>query len=599
MADMITQLGLILLASVVFMLLALRLKLPPVVGLLLAGAIIGPNMLGIVDQSEYINIFADIGAILLLFFVGIKFSVGKIANVGLRSFIIWLVKDGFVFIVVYEASLLLGLNGITSIILASTLAISSTTFFIKLVDEKNASGSPEANLVFVVLIIEDLLAIFLLAVYSGMTTGRSEDGGTVLISILKATLVLAITTYFVLQKVTKVLFERLVRWNSDEVVLFFSMSFAILLSLFASYIGLAPSIGAFLAGNLLSSVKGFNAKTQETLSNFSMLFSAFFFISIGMLVSPESMMQNIVIIGVLYALVTGSIFISTFSSSYLLGYKGSSAVRAGLFILAIGEFSLLIAKQTKTLVAPFDIVSVTSALVFLTALSGGILIQYDKSIDVFLRRFAPRRIHDSGKNISLYLNKVLEEFEPPHGSVYSTFAREASRSVLALVFLVIIAGCAILGYNISRDIAPEYSTYVAGFAALVLAVPLAGIILSAKKVVSSLAGAFHHAMGDALDLDDMAMLYSAVALFMFIAAFIIPLAVAFLSLPSVFGLVFLIPLVLSLLFLWNLAVTVKKIMFRQYVHHYEMKRASFKPPYRHMIGEMRTINQPVYRGHKR
>ncbi|MDD5337067.1 MAG: hypothetical protein PHS02_01140, partial [Candidatus ainarchaeum sp.] len=337
----------------------------------------------------------------------------------------------------------------------------------------------------------------------------------------------------------------------------------------------------------------------ETLSNFSMLFSAFFFISIGMLVSPESMLQNIWVIGVLFVLVTGSIFISTFTSSYLLGYRGSSAVRAGLFILAIGEFSLLIAKQAKDIVAPFDIVSVTSALVFLTALSGGILVQHDKSIDSFLRRFAPRRIRDSGKNISLYLNRVLEEFEPPHGLVYNAFAKEVKRSVLALVFFVIIGGCAILAYNISRDVAPAYSAYVAAVSAVLLAVPLALIIMSVKNVVGSLAGAFHHAVADNLGLDDMAMIYSAVALFMFIAAFIIPLAVSFLNLPSLFGLAFLVPLAVSLLFIWNLAVTIKRIMFRQYVHHYEKKRASFRPPYRHMIGEMQSINQPVYKGHRR
>lgn len=599
MADLMTQLGLIFFASVVFMLLALRLKLPSVVGLLLAGAIIGPNALGLVTQTDYIYIFSEVGAILLLFFVGIKFSINRIANMGLRSFIIWLMKDGFVFIVVYEASLLLGLNEITSIVLASTLAISSTTFFIKLVEEKNIGGSPEANLIFVVLIIEDLLAVFLLAVYSGMASGSSQDGGAIFVSILKATLVLAVTSYVVLKRVMQAVFELLARWKSEEVVLFFSMSFAILLSFFASSIGLTPSIGAFLAGNLLSSVRGFSGRTQETLSKFSMLFSAFFFLSIGMLVSFDTMLANLGVIILLFALACAAIFLSTFASSYLLGYRWDSAIRAGLLILVIGEFSLLIATQARPLVAPFDIVSVVSALVFLTALSGGILVQFDKQISAAVERFVPARMRESGRNVSLYLSKVLAEFEPPGGSVYSTFAKEGRRAVLSLVLLLITGLCWVLVYILAQDIIPQYE-FAVGIGALILTfLPFASLLYSMKKMLDSMARAFHKAMGENLALDDMAMLYSAEAFFLFIAAFAIPLAVSFLNLPRVFGLFFTAPLALAVLFIWNLAHIVRRIISRREFRHYERSRANFRAPYKHMIDEMRSINEPVYRGFRR
>lgn len=599
MADLVTQLGLIFFVSVIFMLLALRFKMPQVVGLLFAGAIIGPNALGLVTQNEYLNIFAEIGAILLLFFVGIKFSINKIVNVGLRSFIVWLVKDGFVFIVVYEISALFGLNEITSIVLASSLAISSTTFFIKLIEEKNLSGSPEASLVFVVLIIEDLLAVFFLAVYSGMAFGNVQAGSSILLSILKAVVILTVTSYVVLQKVMHTIFERISKWKSEEVVLFSSLSFAILLSFFASFMGLAPSIGAFLAGNLLSSLKEFTKNIQNTLSKFSMLFSAFFFLSVGMLVNFETMAQNITIIAVLFVLVVVSIFFSMFASSYLLGYRSISSVRAGLLILAVGEFSLLIAKQTAILVAPFDIVSVISTLVFLTALTGGILVQYDKQIDSMMMKLFPQRIRESGKNISLYLNKVLEELEPPKGSVYSTFAKEWKSSMLSLVFFVIIGLCAMLAYGIALDVVPQYTFYVAVAFALVEIIPLAALLFSLKKMMDSLAGAFHKAMGENLALDDLAMLYSTIALLMFLTAFVIPLLVSFLNLPRMFGLSFIIPLTISLLFIWNLAYVIKKIIFKHEFRNYERKRASFKPPYRHIIGEIKSINQPKYKGYKK
>ncbi|VVB97945.1 Glutathione-regulated potassium-efflux system protein KefB [uncultured archaeon] len=594
MADLMTQLGLIFFASVVFMLLALRLKLPPVVGLLLAGAIIGPNMLGLVSQSDYISIFAEIGAILLLFFVGIEFSISKIAKMGLRSFVVWVVKDAFIFVIVYEASLLLGLSDIVAIVLGSALAVSSTTFFIKFVGEKNITGSAEANLVFVVLIIEDLLAVFLLAIYSGMAGGNAGSMSSVLISVLKAMLALTVA-YLVLQRVVGKVFEWLSGYRSDEVMLFMSMSFLILLSFFASFIGLAPSIGAFLAGSILSTVKGFR-KTQDTLSKFGMLFSSFFFLSIGMLVSVQAMLQNIWAIAILFVLVSCGIFGSVFVSSYLLGYRSNAAVRSGLLVLTVGEFSLLIATQTKDLVAPFDIVSVTSALVFLTALSGGILIQQEKAVDTLVSRAVPQKIKDSAKRISLYLNEVFKDFEPG-GPVYTTFIREGQTSLLSLVFFALIGVSGYLAYNIMNEVFPRYAGYVAMAAILLETMPVANIAYSLKKLMDKAALAFHKAMGQNLALDDLAMRDSGIALFMFALAFMIPLAVSLLKLPKVFGMFFLIPLFLSVLFVWNLAMTIRKIMFRKELYRYEKTRASFKAPYGHMIGEIRSIN-PQYKGHK-
>ncbi len=246
--------------------------------------------------------------------------------------------------------------------------------------------------------------------------------------------------------------------------------------------------------------------------------------------------------------------------------------------------------------APFDIVSVTSALVFLTALSGGLLVRQEKAIDALIGIVMPQRIKDSGKRISLYLNGVLSEFEP-RGSVYNTFAKEGRKMVISMVFAALIAVSAVLAYSIMQTLFPDYTNYVVAFAAILALVPLAHIFYSMKRLLDSAARAFHKAMGENLTLDDLAMRDSAIALLMFAVAFIIPLAVALLSLPMVFSAFFFVPLFLSVLFVWNLAMTVRKIMTRRERYHYERKRAAFKPPYRGMLGEIRSVNPPVYKGH--
>lgn len=562
MTEVINQLGLIFFVLVIFILIALRLRLAPVVGLLIAGAIIGPNMLGLVSQSEYIHVFAEIGSILLLFFVGIEFSIRKIAKTGLRSVFVWLIKDGFIFLLVFTVSSFFGLDRMTALILASALAISSTTFFIKLVKDRKLVNKPEANLIFTVLILEDLLAIFLLAVYSSITSGEGQIGNINIISfsILKALSVLIIA-YIILERIVLAVFERLVKLKNDEIILFLSLSLAIFLSFFASSIGLTTGVGAFLAGNMLSSVKEFK-RTQNTLSKFGMLFSSFFFLSIGMLINIEAMFDNIVIILVLFVLLIFGLFSSVSLSAYLSGCKSSSAVLAGLLILSIGEFSLLIAAQTRELVAPFDIISVISALVFLTALSGNILIQYNKTIEGVLMRILPTTIRKPMKHISIYFHIVLREFEPG-GKVYNVFIGEAKKSVLNLILVAVIAVSGMLSYGLLTNGSSEYGTYILIATVLLGALPLVSIIYSIKKVMENASYILHKGMhtkgGDA----EIAIRDASIIIIMIISAFTTIFVVAFLKLPRIFEFFFIIPLFFAVLFLWNFLITLKRITFKK------------------------------------
>ncbi|MBU0586207.1 cation:proton antiporter, partial [Candidatus Micrarchaeota archaeon] len=344
--DVMTQIGIILLSSMLCIVIAMRFKLPPLIGLLFAGALIGPNILGIIttDNLQYIEVFAEIGAVLLLFSIGMEISIGKMAEVWLRSLTIWFVKDAVVFLLVYEASLLLGLDGVNPLVplvLASVLTISSTTFFVKIVADRELKRASEVKSMITVLIIEDILAVFILAVYSGVAIGHDIGAVSVLLSVIKA-LVAIIVAYVILQRLINWLFRKLFVIGSSEVVVFFVLSFAMLMGFLASSFGLAPSMGAFLAGSILASVKGFK-QTEETLSKLSMVFSAFFFISIGMLVDIGVMVANFQLILIVLPLLFFGILGAIATSAYLLGYRKEQAIRSGLLMLAIGEFSLIIA----------------------------------------------------------------------------------------------------------------------------------------------------------------------------------------------------------------------------------------------------------------
>lgn len=557
--EIFNKLGIVFLAAFIFVFLALRLKLPPVVGLLLAGALIGPNMLSLVHTNEIIELFGEFGAILLLFFVGTEFALNKIANSGIKPFIVWFVKDLIVFLLVYEVALLFGLNQLTSLILASALAISSTTFFIKFVGEKNISKLPETRMLFILLIIEDILAVFLLAVYSGIFI--EGDYTSLFFSIFRALFVLAIT-YLALQRIIDYLFNILLAYKSEEIMLFLSLGVAVLMSFFASLIGLTPSIGAFLAGNILSTVKGFS-KTQTTLAKFNILFSSFFFISVGMLVDFKVIIENIYIIGVLSLVILFGIFLSIFTSSYLLGFESDRAIRAGLLILAVGEFSLLISRQVRDIVAPFDIVSISSALVFITALVGGILIRYEREVNMLIKALIPASLKESSKKISLYIGSVAKEFEPK-GCVYNTFFKEARELLLNVLVgaIIIIGGFAF--YPLIKERYLEYELYYIFLIVLIAFLPLIRIFAGVAKVLEVINMASRKAMGENLTLSELAMRELALALLLLTIAVMIPPLTTLLKLPEEFKILYVLPIFISLFYFWNFLNTLKnKIILKK------------------------------------
>jgi len=553
--DMLTQLGFIFLASVVFILLALRLRMPAVLGFLVAGAIIGPHGLGLVQANEFIDVFAQIGTILLLFFVGVELSINKIAEVWMRSLLIWFFKDGFVFVIVYEITLLFGLDFLQALVLASALCISSTTFFIKLSQQKEMKENKEVGVMFVVLIIEDLVAVFLLAIYSGLAIGDGVGFESALFAFIRAILVIFIT-YIALQNIIKGAFERLSRYNSDELMLFLSLSTAILFSAFASFIGLTPAVGAFLAGSILSSVGEFK-RTEDSLSRFGMLFSSFFFLSIGMLVDVNSMLQNIGIIVALFIGVTLSSFVSIFSSTYIMGSRGKNAVLSGILMLTVGEFSLIIAGATKSLVAPFDIVSVSAALVFLTALNAGIAVQYRELIDSKLTEIIPPHIKENAKRFSVYFSTVIAEFDV-NGSVHNTLAKGIKEIVINLAFSFLIIFFSIFISVVAHRISFPFAQY--SFVLMLPAIyPIAMIIRQLRLQFEAVAKAFNKLFEENYELCDVAARDIEIAFSMILFAFAIPFIVALLRLPKPFGFFFVVPLGISLLFVWNIVSVYKKL----------------------------------------
>src|SRR3989338_2502713 len=209
------ELGLILLFSVLGGVLAVRFKQPSVLGLLIVGAIVVPNSLGLIKDTGLIEAAIEIGAVLLLFTVGIEFSLQHLLNLGLRAILITVIKLGSVFLISYYISLFLGFGVITSLYLGVILSITSTVIVIKILNQKNLYNREETPLLIAVLILEDIFGVFALTFFSSIET-KAELTPLSLFTDLIFSLTIMAIAYLILQRILKPVIKWLVKYSKEE-----------------------------------------------------------------------------------------------------------------------------------------------------------------------------------------------------------------------------------------------------------------------------------------------------------------------------------------------------------------------------------------------
>ncbi|MBI4360415.1 cation:proton antiporter [Candidatus Micrarchaeota archaeon] len=387
--------------------LAARFGVPPVLALLGAGVLIGPHALGLITENQVVSFFAEIGAVLLLFTIGAEFSLSKLRQYGAKAFSIGLIKLAVVFWLSYQTARLLSLDGLTSLYVAAILAITSTALTIKILEGHQLASREEVPYLVASLVVEDIFAIFALVFFST----SDQAGATALglaTSILVALAVLSVA-YFVVLRLLGKLMEWLDQYSVQETTLFLGLTLAIGFSFLAQSVGLTASIGAFLAGSVVASLPKGKA-LEHALAPFALVFSAIFFVSIGLNVNLQSVLDHgvlVIIFGGLGALYR---FLGTGMSMYLNGFSSKSAAFSGLAMMAAGEFSLVIASQGAKVVSGFDLVSVTSAVVFLSTLLVSVSVPHHAAAYRIGKNVVPQFMQKSARRTAVGLTMILNAF---------------------------------------------------------------------------------------------------------------------------------------------------------------------------------------------
>ncbi|MBS3113520.1 cation:proton antiporter [Candidatus Woesearchaeota archaeon] len=455
MATELISLGILFLCAIIGGIIAAKFKQPAVFGLLLIGAVIGPSSLNLVQDMNMIKMMADFGAILILFIIGLEFDVSKLMKLGARSILIGILKFAIVLFFGYETTLLLGFSSKIALFVGVILSFSSTVVVIKVLQQKDMFSRREVPLLVAILIIEDIIAVFILTFFSGI-----KDSSIGLISTFEHiifSIAILISAYIIMMKILKYGVNIILKNNSDESVLtFLSLGIGALFSYFAFYLGLTPSAGAFLAGSLIASLP--NAKEYgRAIHPYALIFTSIFFISMGTLVNFKSVESNLALIGTLIFTIFISRFIAIGFLTFLLAnFKNEQPFFSSIAMMSVGEFSLLVAKESEKFGIGIDLVTITAAIIFISAILMSIGINYSESLHNALNSKVPIKTKLKLERISNYMRKFFDQLE-----IENFFTKKLrSESKLTLMLMIMALFTFFILRRVSSMIEAKYHAIV-------------------------------------------------------------------------------------------------------------------------------------------
>jgi len=387
-SDFVTDLAIIMILAAIVTLAFFRIRQPLIIGYLFAGMLIGPlsplwawllpeggppsegiEGVGILSDISTLNLFADIGVILLLFVIGIEFPYAKIRSIGRFAIGIGTLGLFSTLGAVFYVATLLGLNFMDSIFIAAALSISSTAIIVKILSDLGRIKKESSILVLGILIVEDVIAVILISTLQSVALVGTVSIESVAV-VLAVAVGLIVGTFTIGTKVIPPLIDRVASAENKEILLLSVLGVCFGYALLANVVGLSVAIGAFLAGVLVAESK--SAEVSKILSSpIKDMFVAIFFVSVGALMDISQLQNYIFIAIALMAVAIGMKFGGNMLGNFLFRQPARKSLRTAFTLAAPrGEFSIVIVKVGADLgvVSAFlfpliGIISIISAII--------------------------------------------------------------------------------------------------------------------------------------------------------------------------------------------------------------------------------------------
>jgi CPA2 family monovalent cation:H+ antiporter-2 len=327
-------------AAVLVTLVASPLRVQPVVGFLVTGLIIGPSGLAFIPDAHRVEIFAEIGVVLLLFAIGLELNIGELRELGKPFFVGGIAQSLLTTAAAALGAAALGEPPRTAVFVGLVVSLSSTAIVLKLYEQRRELGTPHGKVSLAILLFQDFLIIPII-VLTPVLAGAAETSAAGLALRFAGALGAVAVVFFL----ARIAMPRLLHWmvalRSREVFVLGALAACLAMSWFTASLGFSLALGAFLAGIIVSESE-YAHQIVADMSPFRDLFSSIFFVSIGMLVDVQFALRHVP--GIV-TVALGIIVVKTSmgaASVRLAGYPTRIAVLAGLTLAQIGEFSFLI-----------------------------------------------------------------------------------------------------------------------------------------------------------------------------------------------------------------------------------------------------------------
>lgn len=477
--DFLRNLALVLCVAAVTTVVFQRLRQPVVFGYLLAGMLVGPHLpIPLVADEGMIRALAELGVVLLMFSLGLEFRLRRLVEVAGSAGLIAIIETSAMAWLGYSVAQLLGWGVVESVFAGATVAISSTTIIVKAFEEQRVRGR-FTETVFGVLISEDLIAIFLLALLTTLSAGSAGPGvsaGSLGTAGVRLAAFLAGIVGFGLLIVPRFM-RAVVRLARPETTLVASVGVCFAFALVALEFGYSVALGAFVAGSLVA--ESGEARIVEPLVHpVRDIFAAIFFVSVGMLLDPGVAARHWPTILLLTLVVVAGKVTVVSVAAFLSGQGVRGAIQTGMSLAQIGEFSFIIAGLgAASGVVRDSLYPVVVAVSAITTLATPWLIRASGPTAAWVDRALPRPLQTFTALYGTWVERLRSS--PGEGGKRST-ARHLTHLVLgdAALLTVVVIGAATQrdwlaeGFGASFGLTPAAARVVVLGGALLLAIPL-------------------------------------------------------------------------------------------------------------------------------
>ena len=432
----IQDLAVIMLVAGMVTLLFHRFKLPVVLGYILAGVIIGPHTppFALIHDQNTIHTLAELGLMFLLFSLGLEFNLKKLGKVGVSALVAGFIEITLMMFVGYSLGRFFQWQPMDALFLGAMMALSSTTIIVKALDELSLKHHRFAQLIFGILLVEDVIAIAIIALLSGIATSGSLSAGDVFTTLSKLVLFMVVSLLVGILTIPRLL-NFVDKYRSQEMLLVTVLGLLFGFCLLVVKLQYSMALGAFVIGAIIAESRQVK-KIERLIEPLRDMFSAIFFVAIGLLFNPNVLVEHTFPIVVIASAAIIGKMVSCSIGAFISGQDGRTSLRVGMGLAQIGEFSFIIASLGISLKVTSDFLyPIAVAVAAVTAFTTPFFMKSADGVSNQVARVIPNSISEVANAYTLWLQSI----QPQGDSV--VIAKIIRRIVIHVLvnFAVVIA----------------------------------------------------------------------------------------------------------------------------------------------------------------